>query len=108
MQDAADHFKRDIRQFRGERLKHSEFEANADGRLLNGTQALRIGLIDALGTRQDAVAKAGELAGVEQPLTVDFGHKEISLFDLFGDAGYRLGSGFKQGLFSGMQPMIEP
>ncbi len=37
----------------------------ADGRIYTGAQAQRIGLVDELGNYYDALAKAGELAGIE-------------------------------------------
>jgi protease-4 len=37
----------------------------ADGRVYTGQQALRLGLVDAVGTRDDAIDKAAELGGVE-------------------------------------------
>ncbi len=37
----------------------------ADGSLYTGQQALDLGLVDAVGAREDAIEKAGELAGIE-------------------------------------------
>ncbi len=105
--NAFEHFKRDVKQFREGRLDLAEFNEKADGRVLSGEQALAIGLIDELGTKQDAVNKAAELAGVEQPTTVDFGQKEISLFELFAGSGYRFGLGLRQGFFEETMPAIK-
>ena len=37
----------------------------ADGRVYSGQQALRLGLVDRLGTLHDAVMRAGELGGIK-------------------------------------------
>lgn len=52
-------------------------EALADGRIYTGRQALEVGLIDSLGTLQDAIDRAGELAGLgEDPPTTTKKKKE--------------------------------
>jgi protease-4 len=44
------------------------FEEIADGRVLSASQAKSVGLIDALGTKKDAINKAAELGGItEEP-----------------------------------------
>jgi protease-4 len=44
----------------------------ADGRVFTGDQALKLGLIDRIGTLQDAVERAGKMAGLEKdPHIVD-------------------------------------
>jgi protease-4 len=49
-----------------------------EGRVWSGTEALKLGLIDQLGTKDDAIAKAAELAGltefgiIQYPKTQDF------------------------------------
>ncbi len=67
-----------IEEGRGEKLSPS-WKAYADGRILSGRQAYRIGFVDALGSLEDAVEKAKELAGAEDaekcpinPLTASF------------------------------------
>ncbi len=107
LSSAFKHFKGDIIKFRGERLNRAEFERLSDGRILSGEQALAAGLIDGLGTKQDAIAKAAQFAGIESPETVDFGKKEASLLDLLGSAGYSFGFGMKQGMFESQQPSIQ-
>lgn len=54
----------------------------ADGRILTGRQALEVGLIDSLGSFEDAVAITGELAGIESPMLV-YPPKRMSLIDFF-------------------------
>jgi protease-4 len=42
----------------------ADWEQYADGRVLSGTQALKLGFVDELGDFDDAVEKAGDLAGL--------------------------------------------
>lgn len=48
----------------GRALSMEEVRALADGRVLSGRQALEAGLVDRLGNLEDAIAMAGELAGL--------------------------------------------
>ena len=58
-------------------------EELADGRIYSGERALEMGLIDRLGTLQDALDAAGEMAGLgERPRTVRPTHQRIGLLDL--------------------------
>jgi protease-4 len=54
----------------------------ADGRILTGRQALEVGLIDTLGSFEDAVAIIGELAGIKSPMLV-YPPKRMSFIDFF-------------------------
>jgi protease IV len=68
---------------KGRNLPLEEVAAIADGRIFSGEQALALGLIDALGTQEDAVAEAGKLAGiVGEPRIVMPPRKRISILDL--------------------------
>ena len=49
----------------GRQLEPGIVRTYADGRIYTGAQAQRIGLVDELGNYYDALAKAGELAGIE-------------------------------------------
>ena len=67
----------------------------ADGRIFTGRQAYELGLVDMLGTFEDAVALAGELSGIKgKPEIMEKKKRKLTLFDiLFGDfesAFYRL------------------
>lgn len=53
----------------GRELDKSTVESIADGRIMTGENAKSLGLIDALGNFEDAVALAGELAGVTGKIT---------------------------------------
>lgn len=55
----------------------------ADGRIFTGSQAVQLGLIDTLGTLEDAITLTGRLAGMTQkPETVISKKKKKSLLDL--------------------------
>lgn len=67
----------------GRSLPREEVVAIADGRIFSGEQALALGLIDALGNQEDAVAEAGKLAKIEgEPRVVMPPRKKISILDL--------------------------
>ncbi len=51
-------------------LSREEVIERADGRIYTGNQALSLGLVDRLGTYQDAIALAGEMAGLPEDPTV--------------------------------------
>jgi len=53
----------------------------ADGRILTGRQAKEIGLVDTLGSFEDAVKIAGDLTGIEKPNLI-YPFKRMSLIDL--------------------------
>lgn len=92
-------FKSKVLEFRKGKLDIQAFEKIADGRILNGRQAKEIGLIDGLGSREQALVKAGELGGIKGiPAEKNFSAKEISIADVFSRIGYSFGSGFKSGI----------
>ena len=59
----------------------------ADGRVFTGQQALEFGLIDRLGTYQDAITLAAVMAGIEgRPHLVTSRKRKVTIWDLmFGD-----------------------
>jgi len=69
------------------RLEKSEVLQHADGRVFTGQQALELGLIDLLGTYQDAVSLAAEVTGIEgRPRLVTSHRRKVTIWDLlFGD-----------------------
>jgi protease-4 len=88
-------FVNDLRSFREERLVETKFDGVLDGRIVSGRQALDIGLIDQVGTRQEALLKVSELAGFEgKPALIPFIEEEFSLSDLFFSSGAQFGKGF--------------
>ena len=54
----------------------------ADGRILTGRQAVDIGLIDTLGSFEEAVVIAGDMAGIKDPILV-YPPRRMSFIDFF-------------------------
>jgi protease IV len=55
----------------------------ADGRIMSGEQAKALGLVDALGNLEDAVADAGRMAGIKgEPRVITPAKKKLSFADL--------------------------
>lgn len=70
------------------RLDRERAERLADGRIFTGEQAAELGLVDRIGTLEDAIEAAGRMAGLgERPETVRPRERERSLLDLVTDAG---------------------
>jgi protease-4 len=67
-------------------MEAAQVEPLADGRVFTGEQALELGLIDTLGTFEDAIQIAGELGAIEgKPNTVELPPRRRGLWDyLFG------------------------
>lgn len=69
LQDAVDeifeNFRGTIEANRGSKLNRPLYNQALDGRVLTGTMALDTGLVDATGSREDAILKAAELGGME-------------------------------------------
>ncbi len=65
----------------------------ADGRIFTGEQALKLGLVDKLGTYDDAIALAAKMAGISgKPTLVKMKKRKLSVFDLlFSDTKGLLG-----------------
>ncbi|MCU0795604.1 MAG: signal peptide peptidase SppA [Akkermansiaceae bacterium] len=61
-------FKKRIIDGRGDRLK-GELEGMAGGRVYTGVKALELGLVDELGGLAEAIAWAGERAGLAEPIS---------------------------------------
>jgi|ERR1041385_3477050 protease-4 len=69
----------------GRSLAH-DWEEYADGRVLSGTEALKLGFVDQNGNFEDAVNRAKSIAGIASANLVEFQQRyDISdLFRLFG------------------------
>ncbi len=66
----------------GRGLSRDEVQAFADGGVFTGRQALDLGMVDALGYREDAVAKAAELGGISgQPRLIEY-RNQPTFFEL--------------------------
>lgn len=69
----------------GRDLDRAQVVELADGRVLSGEAAWEQGLVDGLGTLQDALDAAGRMSGLgERPRTVRPARETISLLDLLG------------------------
>ena len=65
-------------------IKRSELIKLADGRVFTGLQSKELGLIDLLGTYEDAIALAGSMSQIKgKPKTVQINKKNNSFLDLF-------------------------
>ncbi len=67
---------------RGDRLKMSEEELS-QAEIYLGVEGLRYGLIDDIGTRTDAIAKAADLAGVRNYEVVELEIKQPTFLLFF-------------------------
>ncbi len=64
-------------------LSREEVIRVADGRVISGERAVELGLVDGLGTLQEAIDRAGRMAGLgENPPTVRPRRRKIGVFDL--------------------------
>jgi protease-4 len=77
-----DYFLNDVKNNRN--LNESQVEQITSGDIFLGKDAVSLGLIDSVGTIQDAKEKAKGLAGIEQVDFVELKKKGVSLFDLLG------------------------
>ncbi len=67
----------------GRNIKREEVLKLADGRIFSGAQAIKLGLIDKLGTLQDAISITGEMVGIKgEPKIIYPKKKKPSIFDL--------------------------
>jgi len=100
LNEAFKRFKEDIISLREGKLNLDDFEIITDGRILSGSQAQKIGLVDELGTRELAFQIAAEYAGIESYKVLDYSKKELSFLDILTQFGYSFGSGARSGFFS--------
>lgn len=81
-------FVRDVAEGRREKMQLEEVQKIADGRIFTGEQALEVKLVDELGTIDDAVRRAGALAGIEgEPAKVWPRPRDPGLLDLLAGTG---------------------
>lgn len=79
-------FVRDVAIGRKGKMTQADVARIADGRIFTGEQALAIKLVDRMGSIDDAVRRAGILAGIHgAPTMVWPRRRERKLFDLFGE-----------------------
>ncbi|MEW6107878.1 MAG: signal peptide peptidase SppA [Nitrospirota bacterium] len=66
----------------GRKLKIEEVRKIADGRIFTGEQAVGYGLVDELGTLEDAINAAAKLAGIKEEPEVVTKEEKFSLIDI--------------------------
>jgi len=67
----------------GRSLSREEVQAVADGRIFTGRQALKLELVDLLGTYEDAISLAGRMGGIQgKPRVVRERYQREGLFDV--------------------------
>lgn len=88
-------------------MDHDSVVRYADGRVFTGVQALEIGLVDTLGTYEDAVDIAAHLAGIKgDPTIVRERKRGLSLFErVFGETKISDFLGLKDELLN--QPVFQ-
>src|SRR5574337_716207 len=68
---------------KGRQLDRQKVEAISDGRIFSGREAQSIGLVDQLGNLQDAIERAGTLAGIRgKPTVIQERKRGLFLIDL--------------------------
>ncbi len=68
---------------KGRQLDRKKVEAIADGRIFSGREAQSLGLVDQLGNLQDAIERAGTLAGIRgKPTVIQERKRRAFLLDL--------------------------
>ena len=66
----------------GRRLKIEDVREIADGRIFTGEQAVEKGLVNELGTLEDATKVAAKLGGIKEEPEVVTKKDKVSLFDM--------------------------
>ena len=86
----------------GRNMSPEDVAAVADGRIFSGAQAMKLGLVDQLGSLEDAIEEVAKLAGIEDKHSVIYPQKKHGLLKeiLGADTGSYL-----QGLASGTRIM---
>ena len=98
-------FRNDVVASRGTKLNRAKFDNVTDGRLLSARMALDAGLVDAVGTRDAALKKAGELAGISgEPKECDLPSDQQ--IDVFGKLGLSIGRGIASMLLKNDGPHL--
>ncbi|PIS12070.1 MAG: signal peptide peptidase SppA [Bdellovibrio sp. CG10_big_fil_rev_8_21_14_0_10_47_8] len=67
---------------KGRNMKYDDVQAYADGRVMTGASAVKIGFADEVGTVDHAFKVAADLAGIEKYEIFDIPKKRPGLFDL--------------------------
>jgi protease-4 len=99
--DAFSEFKQSVLENRHGRISEETLASVADGRIMNGNQALKAGLIDRVGSRKLALERAASLGGIEgEPYERVFYPYRSPFAGMFSEIGFYLGKGLLLGLQS--------
>ena len=74
----------------GRNMEEGKVRQIADGRIFSGEQAKELGLVDRLGSLQDAIEMAAEMIGIEGKPVVVYPKKKLSLYELLFKKSLRL------------------
>lgn len=74
----------------GRNIEEEKIREIADGRIFSGEQAKELGLVDRLGSLQDAIEIAAEMIGIEGKPVVIYPKKKLSLYELLFQKSLRL------------------
>ncbi len=89
---------------RERKMKHSDIIGIADGRVFTGEQAVKLGLVDTIGTFEDAIKIAGELLGIDGEPSLVREREKKSFWDrMFGEVSDQV-KDLKQTVFQ--KPML--
>lgn len=81
-------FVRDVAHGRSGKITHAEVARLADGRVFTGEEAVKLKLVDELGSLDDAVRSAGKLANISgKPVKIWPKRREGTLFELLTSSG---------------------
>jgi protease-4 len=67
---------------KGRKMKVEDVRKIADGRVFTGEQAVKVGLVDQLGTLEDSIKVAANLAGIKEEPEVVTKKDKLSFFDI--------------------------
>ncbi len=74
----------------GRNMEEGKVRRIADGRIFSGEQAKELGLVDRLGSLQDAIEIAAEMVGIKGKPTVIYPKRKVSLYELLFKKSLRL------------------
>ncbi len=74
----------------GRDMEEGKVRQIADGRIFSGEQAKELGLVDRLGSLQDAIEIAAEMIGIEGKPVVIYPKRKLSLYELLFKKSLRL------------------
>ena len=74
----------------GRNMEESKVRRIADGRIFSGEQDKELGLVDRLGSLQDAIEIAAEMVGIEGKPAVIYPKRKLSLYELLFKKSVRL------------------